>query len=131
LQAVASDQTIIIDHARAHEQNTGYPPPAFDGKRKPMVTPVTGKRGELFKHVDRDIIDFNVQRTIPHKFSQAGPAVAVGDVNGDERDDFFIAGSAGEEGVIYHQQKDGTFRRDMKFHPGNKQEEDQGSLFLG
>ncbi|MGC1244309.1 MAG: VCBS repeat-containing protein [Chryseosolibacter sp.] len=130
LEAVASDQTLIVDYAQAQEQHAGAPRQSFHGKTNPLVTAVTKKKGVLFKHVDRDIIDFNVQRTIPHKFSQAGPAVAVGDVNGDEREDFFIAGSGGEEGVIYHQQKDGTFLRDLKFHPGNKLEEDQGSLFF-
>lgn len=130
LQAVSSDQTIIVDYGGAYEPNTGSRKPVFYAGPKPLVTAVTKNKGVLFKHVDHDIIDFNVQRTIPHKFSQAGPAVAIGDVNGDKREDFFIAGSAGEAGVIFHQQVNGTFRQDMKFQPGYIQSEDQGSLFF-
>ena len=36
-----------------------------------------------FKHKEWDKIHFLTQRTLPHKFSQAGPAIAIGDVNGD------------------------------------------------
>ena len=39
---------------------------------------------------DIDFIDFNFQRTIPHKFSSYGPSIAVGDVNADGIEDFFL-----------------------------------------
>ena len=47
-----------------------------------------------FKHKEWDKIDFYKQRTLPHKFSQAGPAIAIGDVNGDDLEDFIIGGSS-------------------------------------
>ncbi|MGD1892968.1 MAG: VCBS repeat-containing protein [Cyclobacteriaceae bacterium] len=64
-----------------------------------------------FQHEEQDKIDFNWQRTLPHKFTQSGPGVAVGDVNGDGRDDFYVAGSAGKLGQFYLQSADGNFNQ--------------------
>ena len=36
---------------------------------------------------DRDFIDFNIQKLLPHKFSEFGPGMAAGDINGDGLDD--------------------------------------------
>src|SRR5688572_18316641 len=47
-----------------------------------------------FRHKEWDKIDFYKQRTLPHKFSQAGPAIAIGDINGDDLEDFIIGGSS-------------------------------------
>src|SRR5690606_6503697 len=41
--------------------------------------------------------------------SQNGPGIAVGDVDGNGLDDFYISGSAGEEGVFFLQQENGQF----------------------
>ena len=63
-----------------------------------------------FKHKEWDKIDFYKQRTLPHKFSQAGPAIAIGDVNGDGLEDFIIGGSSLYDATIYTQKLNGSFR---------------------
>lgn len=85
-----------------------------------------------FKHEEEDRIDFNIQRTLPHKFSQAGPGISTGDVNGDGLDDFFIGGSVGHNGSFFMQCDSGKFQlRNNFINPSkNKMEEDEGSLFL-
>jgi enediyne biosynthesis protein E4 len=128
LRNVPSNQVLRVSHKDAKDENGGI---NKDRKRKPdpLLTNVTREKQIGFKHEEKDIIDFNIQRTIPHKFSQAGPALAVGDINGDELEDLFIGGSAGRSGVIYRQQKNGTFAHDKGFdHP--KETEDQGALFF-
>ncbi len=45
--------------------------------------------------------DFQQQPLLPFKLSQMGPAVAVGDIDGDGRDDFFLGGPAGEHGLLF------------------------------
>lgn len=63
-----------------------------------------------FRHQE-DIFftDFTNQPVIPHEFTTAGPKVAVGDVNGDGLEDFFVCGAKNQPGKLFIQQRDGTF----------------------
>jgi enediyne biosynthesis protein E4 len=66
--------------------------------------------GIQFLHQEEDFVDFKQsQPLLLHKFSQAGPMLTSGDVNGDGLDDFIIGGSAGKGVTIFIQHKDGTF----------------------
>jgi enediyne biosynthesis protein E4 len=59
-----------------------------------ILTDITENSGINFTHKEFDFIDFNNQKTLLHKFSQMGPSLAVGDVNGDGLEDIFVGGSA-------------------------------------
>jgi len=62
-----------------------------------------------YKDKHTDFIDFNFERLIPRKYSENGQGIAVGDVNGDGVEDFFIGGSFQQVGKIYIQNASGTF----------------------
>ncbi|MCM4172390.1 hypothetical protein DHD32_12925 [Arenibacter sp. TNZ] len=64
-----------------------------------------------FEHVENKINDFDKQVLLPHKQSQFGPALAVGDVNGDGLEDFFIGGAAGYEPALFLQNKAEEFKK--------------------
>jgi hypothetical protein len=92
---------------------------------------VAAKFNLLYKDQEIDFIDFNFQRTLPHKFSQYSPAIAIADINGDGLDDIFIGGSGTFEATSFIQQKDGTFQSkkiNHKQHP--KLLEEDASILL-
>lgn len=62
-----------------------------------------------FQHQDDDFNDFNREFMLPHAFSNMGPSIATGDVNGDGLDDFYIGGGRNQAGVLYVQDKHSHF----------------------
>ncbi len=103
----------------------GYPKPVN------LVANVSKQSGLTFKHSEADVIDYNFQRTLPHKFSQLGPGVAVGDVNGDGTDDVVFGASAGLTMSVYLQEHNGTFKAASRPKgPIEKPEEDEGLLLF-
>jgi hypothetical protein len=63
-----------------------------------------------FEHRETEHIDFKQQFTLPHKFSQNGFGIAVGDINGDGLDDFYAGGAYGMSGSFFIQNKLGQFQ---------------------
>lgn len=61
------------------------------------------------KHMENHYNDFINESLLPHKMSQFGPALAVGDINNDGLDDFYVGGSKGFSASLYIQNLDETF----------------------
>ncbi|MCW3118916.1 MAG: RNA-binding protein, partial [Chitinophagaceae bacterium] len=64
-----------------------------------------------FKHTENYYNDFTQQGLLPQWFSRQGPAMAKGDINGDQLEDVFIGGAKGQAGVFFIQNKNGSFTR--------------------
>jgi len=108
---------------------------------KPLHWEIYSTKGSLFKelrpretisfrHEEDDLIDFNNQRTIPHKFSQGGPGIAVGDVNQDGLEDVVIGASAGRPTILFKQLKNGSFSPRVALSDHGKPQEDTGLLLF-
>jgi hypothetical protein len=81
-----------------------------------------------YEHHENDFVDFKMQPLLPHMHSQNGPGIAVGDINGDKLEDFYIGGASGSEGCFYIQTSTGAFHR-MPFVQ-HIQSEDMGALLF-
>ncbi len=89
---------------------------AFDYKKlhpaeKPVFKKVENNLGINFAHQENDFIDFIVQKLIPYQHSDRGPATAVGDLNGDGKDDVFFGGTKGKPSEIYIQNATGFTKK--------------------
>lgn len=105
LRNVKSNQILTADI-----KNAQAPAPAAPAApAAPPFQEITDSLGIQFVHQEPEYIDFNNQKLLPHKFSQFGPAIAAGDVNGDGLDDFFVGGSRQQNGTFFIQQQNGRF----------------------
>ncbi|WP_229359408.1 VCBS repeat-containing protein [Flectobacillus major] len=75
----------------------------------PLFTDISQQLNIPQLYEEEDFIDFNIQKLLPHKFSQQGPSLAVGDVNGDGLDDIFVGGCYRKKGRFLIQNTAGKF----------------------
>jgi hypothetical protein len=90
--------------------------PRFDFKKlRQHATPpfqfsdVTATSGLGFQHVENPFVEFNREPLMPNMVSTEGPALAVGDVNGDGLDDVFFGSAKRENSALYLQSRNGKF----------------------
>ncbi len=103
---VATDQTIAVNKNKATE-NYSWIMPVF--AQNTLFKEITDSLKIGYSYLQKDLVDFNIQKLLPHKLSEYGPALASGDVNGDGLDDIISSGNASYGAVILLQQRDGTF----------------------
>ena len=62
-----------------------------------------------YLHDENPFVEFNRERLIPHMVSSEGPAIAVGDINGDGLEDVFLGGAKRRKSALFTQTASGTF----------------------
>ena len=62
-------------------------------KQRPLFLKVNDSTGLDFTHREDAYSDFDREKLIPYQVGDRGPAVAIGDLNGDGKDDIFFGGS--------------------------------------
>ncbi|NJC25352.1 VCBS repeat-containing protein [Neolewinella antarctica] len=77
---------------------------------RPVFEDITARSGIDFMHVENAFVDFTREPLMPNMASTEGPALAVGDVNGDGREDFYVGSSKRNRSALYLQNPDLTFR---------------------
>ncbi len=90
---------------------------------------VTEQSAIHFQHAETFFYDYAFQTLLPQKYSQEGPFISTGDMDGDGREDFFIGGAFKQPGKIFLQDINGSFRsKDLL--TGTKNEEDMQSILF-
>ena len=106
MRNVAVDQNIIADIVNA-DQTYSWSKPVFADNT--LFTDITDSVGIHYTNQQKDFVDFNVQKLLPHKFSQFGPALAVADIDGNGLDDMVAGGAVSYSPVAILQQRNGSF----------------------
>lgn len=100
LENVDLNETLTISPQNAAPFN--YSPP--NRKSKPLFTKTPNNLGIDFTHIEDNYTDFNREKLIPYQISDRGPALAIGDLNADGKDDIFLGGSKFQTPTLYLQQ---------------------------
>ena len=122
---VKTNQVLIVDHRNAAASGL----PVETGEKRSWLSDITQTAGFEFQHREVQHFDFNSPQPLIQRYSQLGPCLSTGDVNGDGLIDFFAGGAANQSGKIFIQNKNGGFvSRDLV--TGMKPEEDLGSVLF-
>ena len=99
---------------------------------KKMMSEITDKvMPTPFVHQENPFDDLQNQILLPHKQSQNGPFVSVGDVNGDNLEDFYVGGAHLQAGGLYLQTSSSTFKKgNTTPFEADRAYEDMGSAFF-
>ncbi len=81
-------------------------------------------------HKENNYNDFDYEGLIYKKLSQEGPAMAIGDIDGDGNEDIFIGAAKNGERRIYKHTGKGKFQNGSKFGPQRKYADDTAAAFL-
>ena len=82
------------------------------------------------KHDENRFDDFKFQVLLPHKMSSFGPALAIGDLNVDGLDDYFVGGAFNRTGSMYFQTQNGFEKQEIPILEEDKLSEDVGALIF-
>ncbi|MEO8415340.1 MAG: VCBS repeat-containing protein [Ginsengibacter sp.] len=123
----AGKPVTVSYHDAVTKNSTGYDP-----FKSSYFTNTSKSYGINYKPPEIDFVDYNIQATIPHKLSQYGPGIAVGDIDGNGFDDLYVGGSSGNPGVFFMQDSKGHFKLDssrLKVKD-DRLYEDMGAIFF-
>lgn len=130
LQNLAIDTTVVLTEAPLLTNPALSNIQAAGGSvSSPLFIDITDSLQVNFKQQESFFNDFAFTPLLPQKYSQLGPFISTGDMNGDGLTDFFIGGAFKQSGDVCLQQKNGSFVS-TTLVKGPKYEEDMQSVLV-
>jgi hypothetical protein len=122
---ISANTSIVVEHKKAKAGPQRLP----DGNRKTSGDQKYFALSEVIDFVHKENVssDFKTQPLLLHGFSNQGPGMAIGDVNGDGSDDVFIGGAYQSPASLFIQRPKGGFEK--RTIP-TEAFEDLGSIFF-
>jgi hypothetical protein len=85
---------------------------------------------QLDMHEEDNYVDIYQERNIPRLISREGPRAAVGDVNGDGKEDVFIGGATSHPAAMYIQTATGFKKSNESLFMAEREPEDAAALLI-
>jgi hypothetical protein len=130
IKNVAVDRSIVINKKEAADMYNWKLPLVAQNT---LFKEVTDSLNVHFVHQQKDFIDFNIQKLLPHKLSEYGPGLAAGDIDGNGFDDLIAGGAASNSAQLFLQQPDSRFLQTTLLSAADaskKQAEDMGLILF-
>lgn len=103
IRGLEANQLIELNYKNSVEAKDHHEPPTA------IFRDITSMLALDYKHQENSFNDFQYEVLLPHIYSRNGPGLAVGDVNQDGLEDFYVGGATEYPGWLYIQQADGSF----------------------
>ncbi len=124
LRDVPADTPLTVRYADAGPPLPPSPPSPT------LLEDVTERSGLSFTHQENAFDDLAREILLPYETSKLGPALAVGDVQGNGLDDVYVGGARGQGGALFVQQGSGRFVRQPGPWSAHADREDVAAAFV-
>ncbi len=127
IKEITANQYITIVHSEAKKLTA----PSLKNNTTPWFTDITSELELDHRHTDPEYNDFSREYLLPHKLSDQGPGIAVGDLNDDGLEDFIVGGAYNHSAYLFFQRQDSTFtKKALTTNQEEKKAEDLGILLF-
>ena len=131
LTDVNKNQLITLDYQEANDSSDLLAYSISPHKEDDLFDSDPKNEGLIIhKHTENIYDDFEREVLLPHKMSNFGPALEVGDVNGDDLDDVIVGGAQGHAASLYYQKGKGFEKASVEAFEKDKDTEDLDALFF-